>query len=194
MSHCPPSSLGVPSSMSALLPGSSASGKDDPTAGRVVSFSLSVSASAPWSSEHSEQRSCSYGNHDSSPRENTSMYMWVEVFCTLFPPSQHAASLVTTTPQTLQRTQLQVQDICLHQDTPAAASPDRSKTPFLRLCPELWILLNWCLAWPLVTIPEENDAACADSGPLPSATEGLILFCNLSLDIYSLYPGGKLIL
>lgn len=47
--------------------------------------------------------------------------VWVEILCTLAPASQRTASPVTTTPQAVQRAQLQVQGMCLHQDTPAAS-------------------------------------------------------------------------
>lgn len=111
-SHCPLSHLHVPFSIVALFPGSSASGKMIPPLG-----GLSFSPCLPLLVLHG---AVSTAKSEAAPMATMtllqekilSMYMWVEIVCTLAPSSQLMASPVTTTPQASQ---------C--QDTPTA-SPD----------------------------------------------------------------------
>lgn len=65
MSHCPLLSLYVPSFLVALI------WEEDPTPGRGCRFLPTCLCRAPWGREHSEERSCSYGDRDSSPPGNT---------------------------------------------------------------------------------------------------------------------------
>lgn len=114
----------------------SASVKGDPTPGRAVFFSLSASAHAPWSCEHREELSCSYGNHDFSPRENTE-YVYVGR------NTQYLCSAITTHGQPIDHHPSGTKENTVpstgHLPPPGHTSSfprHRNVTPFLGLCPE----------------------------------------------------------